>query len=179
LSAGQKKCSKCGEVKPLEGFCKDRWNKDGRKSNCRECAKAMTRKWRKANPEKMREQNRRWRAANPERCRGIDRKKYATDPEKVKICVRRARKKMQSRNYARLIEMFGPACLDCDREYPMPIYDYHHLDPSTKKGNLMVGHWKWERVKAYVEIGVVQLCPTCHRLRHFTERELAGVVKCC
>jgi hypothetical protein len=35
-----KKCTKCGEVKPLEDFYKDKSKKDGRESNCKLCRKA-------------------------------------------------------------------------------------------------------------------------------------------
>lgn len=34
---GMKRCSKCGEVKPLEEFRRDRSKKLGRYSRCREC----------------------------------------------------------------------------------------------------------------------------------------------
>lgn len=183
MPAQQKKCSKCGEVKPLDEFCKDRWNKDGRKSNCRECAKAMTRKWRKANPEKTREQNRRWRAANPEKCKVIVRRKYTANPKKAQAYARQARKRTQTGNYVNLVKLFGPACLDCGREYPMQIFEYHHTDPGTKNGHLNIAGWTWGRVKAYVENGTVQLCPTCHRMRHFMGREKSrreqGAAKCC
>lgn len=177
-----KKCAKCGEVKPLDEFCKDACGKYGKKSNCRPCARAATRKWQKANPEKMREQNRRWRAANPEKCKVIDHRKYTTNPKKAQEYARQARKRTQVENYANLVGLFGPTCLDCGREYPMQIFEYHHTDPSTKNGHLNIAGWTWERVKTYVENGTVQLCPTCHRLRHFWGRSKRldglGAAKC-
>lgn len=53
----------------------------------------------------------------------------------------------------------------------MEIFHYHHLDPRTKTREISVIGWAWKSVKAYVENGVVQLCPTCHSVRHFLERE--------
>jgi hypothetical protein len=72
-------------------------------------------------------------------------------------------------NYARLSELFGPACVDCKNEHPMEVYQYHHSDPGTKTETLRVGHWCWSRVETYVR-RTVQLCPTCHALRHHHAR---------
>lgn len=41
-------CSKCGETKPLEEFDKDKNGKNGIKSFCKECRRAMQRKYQKA-----------------------------------------------------------------------------------------------------------------------------------
>ena len=38
-----KRCSKCGEVKPLEEFRRDRSKKQGRRSRCRECERQSER----------------------------------------------------------------------------------------------------------------------------------------
>jgi len=40
---GMKRCSKCGEVKPLEEFHRDRSKKQGRRSRCRECERQYER----------------------------------------------------------------------------------------------------------------------------------------
>lgn len=207
----QKKCSKCGEVKPLEEFNKHSRSADGVQAHCRECMKEANRKWyaanfekkriyiqewQKANPEKMRarqrkywaanvevcrERGRKWREANPEKQRELSRRWRDANPEKSRELARSTGKKNQTANYANLREMFGSACLDCEREYPMPIFHYHHLDPSTKTEGLNIGGWRWERVRIYVQ-RCVQLCPTCHCLRHFLERSkrqgAAGEAKC-
>ena len=49
LVEGMKKCSKCGETKPVADFCKDKRNETGLKSNCRICARKMTEIWRQNN----------------------------------------------------------------------------------------------------------------------------------
>lgn len=200
MIVGQKKCSKCGEVKPLEGFNKHARSKDGRQAHCRDCMKEVNRKWyaantdrkreyiqnwQKANPEKMRarqhkywmanvekcrERGRKWRESNPGKQGELSRKWREANPEKSREIARRTGKKNQMANYANLAKMFGSACLDCEREYPMQIFHYHHLDPSTKTEGLNVGGWKWERVQVYVR-RCIQLCPTCHCLRHFKLRE--------
>lgn len=83
-----KKCRKCGEVKPLEAFVKDKRSKDERTARCKSCfnvdqrrrhAKRMenpeyrerhnarTAAWLAAHPEAGAESARRWRERHPER----------------------------------------------------------------------------------------------------------------
>lgn len=50
---------------------------------CVECCKDRARKWRAANPERLREQGRLWRAANPERRKQTDKEWRAANPEKA------------------------------------------------------------------------------------------------
>jgi hypothetical protein len=45
-----KKCSKCGEVKSLSAFGRDKSKKDGLNSWCKECCNVRNRAWNKANP---------------------------------------------------------------------------------------------------------------------------------
>lgn len=71
-------------------------------------------------------------------------------------------------NYLRLIDKFGPVCSDCHAVFPMAVYQYHHLDPATKDGRLRIEGWVWSRVDVYTN-GTIQLCPTCHALRHYQE----------
>ena len=191
-----KKCSKCAEVKPLDDFWKNATKKDGRQMYCKSCLAVRNQLWRESNPERTRENantryadnpgprreqlyawrkenpgkvrnaERKWRKENPEYMREVDRARYKANPQRTRSAVA----KMVNNNYAKLREMFGPTCTDCGWELPTKIFEYHHLDPATKNGHLTM-HWKWSRVKAYVERGVVQLCPTCHRMRHYNERE--------
>lgn len=64
----QKTCTKCGETKPLDDFGKDRRASDGKDSRCLACIAVGVRQWRAANPgnpAKLKS----WRRANPEKCR--------------------------------------------------------------------------------------------------------------
>lgn len=182
-----KQCSKCGKAKTLDEFYLNSQRKDGRDAHCRVCEKEACRKRYAANPEKLRENYRRWRKANPDAAKEsyrqwLDanreeererRRQWKKDnPEKVRDCGRRCSIRRQNENYSKLAGMFGPACLDCKREYPMQIFHYHHTKPTSKNGMMNVSNWSWNRVKAYVENDVVQLCPTCHSLRHLADREL-------
>lgn len=60
-----KKCTKCGLVKPLEDFHKDkRTKRDGRQASCRECVAKQKRAYREANKPAFAERDRAYREAN-------------------------------------------------------------------------------------------------------------------
>lgn len=61
----EKQCNKCGEVKPLEMFCKNKTTKDGHGRECKQCAAERSKAMRKADPEKFRERGKKWRETNP------------------------------------------------------------------------------------------------------------------
>ena len=84
LTGIEKKCSKCGEIKPIDLFQVDKRKVSGKGSWCKECLNAASRKWGKENSEhclvvklKWREKNRarydtklkEWSSANLERRR--------------------------------------------------------------------------------------------------------------
>ena len=169
MLAQQKRCAKCGARKSLDGFYRDAGAKGGYRSCCKICALTRSTQWNKAHPEKTRESTRKWRNTRLDETRAITRKWNKDNPEKRREYALRRKRKLQAVNYAKLSELFGTTCLDCGREYPMQIFDYHHLDPATKTRQLSVVGWVWDTVRVYVQ-GCVQLCPTCHRLRHFSER---------
>jgi|BioPla2DNA2_1021312.scaffolds.fasta_scaffold46761_2 hypothetical protein len=92
-----KRCPKCGEVKPLCEFHKDKYKKDGHKSRCADCCRKDRVEWRKKNLEKALQQERecyrrnkekclmrskRWQEENMERVRQLDRERYERDREK-------------------------------------------------------------------------------------------------
>lgn len=53
-------CRKCGQEKPLSEFVKNKTCALGYSHTCK-CNAERNRKWRAANPEKVREYNRKWR----------------------------------------------------------------------------------------------------------------------
>lgn len=62
-----KRCTLCGETKPLDQFGRDAKAPDGKAWWCSSCRRAKAQAWRDANPEKKREQNR-----NRDRSRYLD-----------------------------------------------------------------------------------------------------------
>lgn len=47
MSATEKRCTKCGETRPLEEFQRDRSRRDGRRSHCAHCCRAAARERRR------------------------------------------------------------------------------------------------------------------------------------
>jgi len=99
----EKRCSKCGEVKPVSEFHKNRQCKYGVHSNCKICVSdwhktwyvknsekinAACKKWRMANPEKVRAKGRNWAKANPEKVRAYTKKWRAANPKRAKAMAR-------------------------------------------------------------------------------------------
>lgn len=62
-----KLCRKCGVVKPLGDYQRNKSRADGRQSYCRECTNEANRAWHHNNRERARENARVWREVNRER----------------------------------------------------------------------------------------------------------------
>ena len=77
-----KKCSKCGEVKPVGDFGKHKSSKNGIRSECLKCAALYSQSYRKKNPEQTRAASRKWRLDNPDRAKELDTSNYAENRER-------------------------------------------------------------------------------------------------
>ena len=60
-----KKCSRCNQEKTTSEYHKDSSAKSGLYAYCKECARAKTRAWKVANPERDKESQKRSREKNP------------------------------------------------------------------------------------------------------------------
>jgi 5-methylcytosine-specific restriction endonuclease McrA len=60
-----KKCSKCGEIKPLESFYKFKLGKFGRQAECKPCSNARRRAFAATRPEAERESRKEWARRHP------------------------------------------------------------------------------------------------------------------
>lgn len=87
-------CRKCGQEKPLEEFAKNKGCVLGRTHTCKQCEAERYRKWRAANPEKIREIRHKWREANTEKERQRYRKWYAANTEKLLEMKRKYREEL-------------------------------------------------------------------------------------
>src|SRR5690606_38380620 len=115
-----KRCTKCGEVKPLDAFNRHRKGALGRRSRCRACQREYNRTWREANRDRKREYNREyyaanrdhwreyaraWRAANRGHKRAYDRAWYEANRDLRREYARRRR----ARKRAATVEELAPA----------------------------------------------------------------------
>ena len=68
-----KKCTKCGEIKELDQFFKNKRHKDGFQYDCKECRRVDQKSWKKANPEKVKAGRKRYKKSNPKKLAAIQR----------------------------------------------------------------------------------------------------------
>lgn len=65
------------------------------------------------------------------------------------------------------VDYMGGKCNDCGGVFPLCVYDFHHVDMTTKENNPSY-FIKLSREKAMEELAkCVMLCANCHRVRHF------------
>ena len=81
-------------------------------------------------------------------------------------------KEKQSRHAKRkleAIEYLGGKCADCGGVVHPQAYDFHHVDPSNKKGKVtqMLRQNSWKTIVEELDKCVL-LCANCHRVRHAT-----------
>lgn len=93
MSNGSKRCSRCGEVKTLDEFSRDRSARDGLQSACKECRRLIVQKWRQENPDKVRAYSRRYQQENAAARREYSRQRRRRNAEAVRRQKREWREK--------------------------------------------------------------------------------------
>ena len=78
-----KTCTKCGVVKPLDDFHRDKRSPDGRRSDCKECVREYKRRYLEENRDKERERNRRYHEENRDKVRERKHRYYEDNRDKV------------------------------------------------------------------------------------------------
>jgi hypothetical protein len=139
FTSTHKDCRKCGRRRLHEDFSKDPSNKYGLAYWCKECA-----------------------AANARRCHALK----TTPKWKAKRSAQGRALRIQVKQQA--VALLGGKCTDCQQEFPMSVFDFHHIDPTQK--DFSVGKYKiWnDRLQAELKKCIL-LCANCHRIRHFEE----------
>ena len=78
-----KPCTKCGVVKPLGGFHRDKTKAGGRRPDCKECVLECRRRYREENRDKVLECDRRYYEENREKVLDRHRRYYEENSDKV------------------------------------------------------------------------------------------------
>lgn len=122
----EKRCTKCGETRPITDFHRDGGR---RRARCKECCNAASAAWRKANPDYMVE----WTAANPDHRADYMADYRAAHPEAAWRGVYRARAKrygfepvVEGFTKADVIELYGDQCWHC-KDAPFEELDHHPI----------------------------------------------------
>jgi hypothetical protein len=91
---------------------------------------------------------------------------------KCKICNHNNVKARAKGIKLKMLEYKGNQCIDCSlhiKNTKACVFDFHHLDPSTKDINFNIIRWKsWDVIKKELDKCVI-LCSNCHRIRHSNE----------
>jgi len=113
-----KRCGKCGDLKPLTAFYREKTGRDGYRSDCKACFAARTKQWYMRNREHAIAQVKAWQQANPERVRETRR---AARPRRRAID-RDARLRrvfgLSSDDYTAMLADQGGGCALCGRTPP-------------------------------------------------------------
>ena len=118
-----------------------------------------------------------YRKANPEVYQKAALKQYYKDTEKASARAKKWREanldyiKQKQREDKRdrknkAIEYLGGKCSKCENTFHPAVYEFHHLDPTTKERDpSKMLSLRWARVTAELDKCVL-LCANCHRLTH-------------
>lgn len=149
-----KRCSRCGEEKPLDAFHRERRASSGRQSHCRTCARDARRVWREANLEHARayeavqKAERRRDPALRARLVAVVRRCERDSPHKL-----RAQRALRDAVYRGKI-VKPDRCEDCGERFPPRRLHGHHDDYDKP-------------------FDVAWLCQPCHGRRHARYKHLA------
>lgn len=152
-----KLCNRCGEVKPVELFSRDKSKRDGRCSNCKDCSRKTRKEWYAANRERAIEQSAEWQRNNTERYRESARMRRSENRD-AHLKKRRDRHKkaykenqeyaMNHRMRAMLRRHFSRGCLKEMSTYEALGYKpqqlMQRLESQFKKGMSWGNYGEWE-----------------------------------
>lgn len=123
-----KKCTKCGEVKPLDDYSRDKSTKDGLSKYCRLCRNMYHKRWRTNNNQRSREFAANWRRRNPQKVKEYN-ESLKNDPEKIMA--------MRNHHYKR---NYGITLLDYNRIFTKQLGRCAICNRKDDKNYLVVDH---------------------------------------
>lgn len=136
-----KKCPKCGKVKPVEEFFRNKYKRDGRQSRCKECMKPLFRAWYETHTKLHRKLADSW-----------DRKKLVELNRKVVEYLREH------------------PCVDCGEKDVLVLAFDHRRGKEKMISHMISYRYAWEKILKEIEKCEVR-CANCHLKRHMKERK--------
>lgn len=122
-----KKCSKCGQIKPVSKFNKHKNCLYGVRPDCKQCSYSSHKKWTENNREELRVYQNQKRKDNTERFNGYAKKTYWKDIEKT----RKYAKEKSVRLRQEAIQKYGGRCACCGEDR----YEFMAVDHINGGGN--------------------------------------------
>lgn len=116
--------------------------------------------------EKKRQKDREYAEANRQATRDRANQWYADNRERAIARVRGYREQIQ----VIAKEAKAQPCMDCGQSYPTVCMQFHHRDPSTKKGEVSNRSTVNAALAEMAKCDII--CANCHCIRHGEEDEL-------
>ena len=70
----------------------------------------------------------------------------------------------------KVVELYGNKCAHCEKQYPLPAYDFHHVDPTKREyGWFQMARLPWSKALLELEKCIL-LCANCHRVHHWKHK---------
>lgn len=96
---------------------------------------------------------------------------HPPDKEKVKAYKKKHNKHLlqkmierKKRAKQKAVDLHNNKCAKCSQSFPLAVYDFHHLDPTTKLDRVNFT-LTWDKI--LVELSkCIMLCANCHRITH-------------
>jgi len=145
LGGGQKRCSKCGVLKPLAAFTRDKKSADGRYSSCKACGNARVKAY---------------NAKHPEKRKAADRRAYAKRRDKA---LRQFRQWAEQHPLANKARQAVHRAVEAGR-LVMP-------DTCDLCYEILDGHFHCHHPDYAHPLEGTTLCHSCHRTLHWQEKQ--------
>lgn len=110
-----KRCTKCGELKPLDHFYKAKGGRDGLRGDCKDCFSTRAKQWYAANRTHVIARVKQWQQANPDRVNTAHRARRAANPERQRDGHLRRTFGLSLDEYERILRDQSGRCKICGR----------------------------------------------------------------
>jgi hypothetical protein len=147
-----KTCSLCGETKLSDQFNSAPTSRDGLQSRCKVCQNKLYTEYRKANPDKRREQHAAWRSQQPMGDSARRAREWRKrNPERAKDHDLKRTRRLPLGTYARMLAEHRGRCAICGTDRPNGMGRFHvdhcHATDAIRgilcsNCNLLIGHAK-------------------------------------
>ncbi len=135
-----KRCKKCGEAKPLSEFHRAAGMRDGHRSECKDCARAIRRAWYQANREAVIAKVKQWQQDNKDVVNARNKAYRDANPQAYREWHLRRTFGIEIADYERMLDEQSGGCAICGRQPGKTSLHIDHDHQSERiRGLLCVG----------------------------------------
>jgi hypothetical protein len=168
-----KRCSKCGEVKPLTEFYRAKRHPDGHRARCKDCCNEQRRTGYPAIRERVAAEHRDYRERNPEKVRESLRRWHEKNPDYTSEAGRQRNADLK----AQVLAHYGDVCACCGTSDRLSIDHVNgdgrqhrtELFGHPQRGGTGTRYWAW-LIQQGFPAGYQTLCRPCNSSKGTGER---------